>query len=60
MKKYNALDYWGKLAIKLTEENIELKEQLLRLSIEEKMRILADNPPETIKDVLEIENEEKK
>jgi hypothetical protein len=29
MEKFNALDYWGKLAIKLTEENRVLKEKIV-------------------------------
>ena len=32
--EFNALEYWGKLAIKLTKENIKLKQELTMMSIE--------------------------
>ena len=52
MNKFNALKYWGELAIKLTEENIKLKHQLTMISIEEKMKILGNKPDKLIEDVL--------
>ena len=33
MDKFNALDYWGKLACKLTKENRKLKEKIVNWMI---------------------------
>ena len=33
MNKFDALDYWGKLAISLTRENADLRYEILRLQI---------------------------
>ena len=33
MSKFNALDYWGKLACKLTKENRKLKEKIVNWMI---------------------------